>query len=443
MTNAVTRSGSPERANDRTHQGLRFSCVKTRRFSLVTSILALTLCAAGAVACGASTDGDVTGSGDDAQGASEGSKTGANNANTGTGGSIIGSGAPTTDLEHAPTLTGNTSSSGGAGDVGGLEGEACATASKAVEAPPVHLVFMIDRSGSMGNTKEAGNNLEVRWKPVVAGLDAFFADAANSNVSASLAYFAQGISKGSPKGMECDADTYAKPAVSMRQLPDANAFSSALGGVEPQGGTPTKPALQGAIAYAQQIKASLPAGEKVAIVLATDGDPNDCSSTAENVADVAAAVKAQIPTYVIGVGPDTTKLDTIAQGGGTNKAIMIKTANPAQVSADLRKAVGQIKAEQLGCSYPLPTPPDGKSLDVNAVNVDFTPANGKAQTLAYSADCTNANGWHYDSTSAPTEVVMCASSCNTLKAGAGKVDIVFGCAIEAPPGTQLPGGGVR
>jgi len=407
--------------------------------SLVASILALTLCAVGAVGCGASSDGDVTGSDDDAQGSSDGSKAGGN------GGSIIGTGSTaTTDLEHAPTLAG--SSSGGAGDVGGVTpGSACATSSKAVVAPPVHLVFMIDRSGSMGNTQEAGNNLEVRWKPVVSGLDAFFADGANSNVSASIAFFAQGISKNSPKGMECSADTYKTPAVSMRQLPDAKAFSSALDGVDPQGGTPTKPALQGAIAYAQQIKASLPAGEKVAIVLATDGDPNDCSSTAENVADVAAAVKGEIATYVIGVGPDTTKLDTIAQGGGTGKAIMIKTSNPAQVSADLRAAVGQIKAAQLGCNYPLPAPPAGQSLDVNAVNVDYTPAKGKAQTLAYSADCSNANGWHYDSTSAPSEVIMCQTSCNTLKADTtgGKLDIVFGCAIEAPPGTQLPGGGVR
>jgi hypothetical protein len=193
------------------------------------------------------------------------------------------------------------------------------------------------------------------------------------------------------------------------------------------------------------VKSTLRAGEKVAIVLATDGDPNDCSSTVENVAAAAAAVKNEIPTYVIGVGPDTTKLDAIAQGGGTGHAIMIATANPAQVSADLRAAVGQIKAAQLGCNYPLPAPPDGKSLDVNAVNVDYTPAGGSAQTIGYSADCANPNGWHYDDAAAPKEVVMCPSSCSTLKSDTvgGRIEIVFGCAIEAAPGTELPGGGVR
>lgn len=352
-------------------------------------------------------------------------------------GSFGGSGAP--DLSKVPTLQGG--SSGGAGNVGNVTpGSVCATSSASVAAPPVHLVFMIDRSGSMGNSKQAGQNLEVRWKPVALGLDAFFADDASQNVSASIAFFGQGDTK----EVECSADTYKTPAVSMRKLPEAKAFSDALAGTSPKGGTPTKPALEGAIAYAKEVKASLPAGERVAIVLATDGDPNDCSSTAENVAEVAAAVKDEIPTYVIGVGPDTTKLDTIAKGGGTDHAIMIPTSDPAQVSADLRAAVGQIKAQQLGCNYPLPAPPNGQTLDVNAVNVDYTPKGGALQTLAYSTDCANPNGWHYDNAATPKEVVMCRASCDTLKADrGGKLDIVFGCAIAAPPGTELPGGGVR
>ncbi|MFO0737852.1 MAG: vWA domain-containing protein [Labilithrix sp.] len=399
--------------------------MKNRRIGVFAALTAFTLFAVGCSS--AAGEGDVTGSGDEA----------AQTGGQGSSGSF-GGGSTTPDLSHVPTLNGSSSGASNVGNV--TPGSACATASKSVAAPPVHLVFMIDRSGSMGNSKQAGQNLEKRWKPVVAGLDAFFADEANGNVHASVSFFSQGDTK----EIECSADTYETPAVSMRQLPDASAFSDALDGMSPSGGTPTRPALQGAIAYAQQVKASLPPGEKVAIVLATDGDPNDCSSTAENVAEVAAAVKGEIPTYVIGVGPDTTKLDTIATGGGTSKAIMIATDDPAQVSADLRAAVGQIKAQQLGCSYPLPAPPSGQTLDVNAVNVDYTPAQGKLQTLAYSADCSNPNGWHYDSATTPKEVVMCNASCDTLKADkGGKIDIVFGCAIEAPPGTELPGGGVR
>lgn len=428
----VTRSGSFGRANDGSRWRLSFSGVKYSRIGIVAALAALaalTVCAAG---CSSAAEGDVTGSDDGAQ-----SDQSSSSGSFGSFGSTSGGGT-----SHVPTLTGSSSGASNVGHV--TPGSACATSSASVAAPPVHLVFMIDRSGSMGNSKQAGQNLEKRWKPVVAGLDAFFADDANDNVHASIAFFGQHGKKGDSDDIECSADTYKKPAVSMRKLPAGDVFSDALDATSPNGGTPTKPALEGAIAYAKQVKASLPAGEKVAIVLATDGDPNDCDSTADNVAEVAAAVKGEIPTYVIGVGPDTTKLDTIAGGGGTGHAIMIATDDPAQVSADLRAAIGQIKEQQLGCNYPLPAPPSGQSLDVNAVNVDYTPAGGALRTLAYSADCKDPNGWHYDDAATPKEIVMCAASCDTLKADkGGKVDIVFGCAIEAQPGTELPGGGVR
>ncbi|HSO34260.1 MAG TPA: vWA domain-containing protein [Labilithrix sp.] len=333
-------------------------------------------------------------------------------------------------------------SSGQVGAVGGVDpSSACATSSAGVDAPPIYLVFMVDRSGSMGNSNQAGQNLNLRWNPVKAGLQAFFADPANANVHASITFFSQGTTS----AVECSDATYSTPAVAMTALPDATQFTAAFGAQSPGGGTPTKPAENGAIAYAQTVQAGLKPGEKVAIVLATDGEPNDCTSTPDNVAAAAATVASTIPTYVIGVGPDTTNLDKIAVGGGTTKAIMIATANAAQVSADLRAAIGKIKAAQLGCTYTLPPPPAGQTLDVNAVNVDYTPAGGPPQTLAYSADCSNPNGWHYDSATAPTQIVMCANSCSTLQADTtgGKVDIIFGCAIAANPGDPLPGGGVK
>ena len=123
---------------------------------------------------------------------------------------------------------------------------------------------------------------------------------------------------------------------------------------------------------------------------------------------------------------------------------MIPTNDTAQVSEDLIKAIGQIKSSLLGCNYGLPTPPTGQTLDVNAVNVNYTAPNAALTTLAYSPDCANANGWHYDSTSAPKEVVLCGGSCNTAKAQVGaKLDIVFGCATAVPPGGVDPNGNVR
>lgn len=329
-----------------------------------------------------------------------------------------------------------TGSSGGAGNVGSVSAtDACATASAGVSTTPISLVFMIDRSGSMGNSRRAGQNLATRWNPLVAGLSAFFADPANSDVRASVTFF-------SAADQSCDVADYTTPAIAMHPLPDA---ANAFAGVSPGDETPTLPAEQGAIAYAQQVKAGLPAGEKIAIILATDGQPNGCGSTVTNVADEASKVKTSIPTYVIGVGPSTGNLNDIAAGGGTGTAIMVPTGDPAATSAALRAALGQIKASQLGCSYALPAPPTGQSLDVNAVNVNFTPGGGTSTTLAYSADCANAGGWHYDNPAKPSQIVMCPTSCSTLQSDTtgGKIDIVFGCSIAAPPGTNLPGGGVK
>ena len=223
----------------------------------------------------------------------------------------------------------------------------------------------------------------------------------------------------------------------MTSLPNG-AFGTAIGNTSPGGTTPTLPAIEGAIAYAQQVKAGLTDNGKVAIVLVTDGDPNGCQSSVSNVGNAEKAVAATIPTYVVGIGKSVTNITDLATAGGTTP-ITVDTTTPTQVTADLEKALGQIATAQLGCEYGLPAPPAGQTLNVNSVNVDYTPT-GKAQTtLNYSADCSDPNGWHYDSTSAPTKIVMCANICSTLKADVGgKVDIIFGCATAVPPGGTPP-----
>ncbi len=311
---------------------------------------------------------------------------------------------------------GGSGETGSSGPSGVTPGSACATSSAIADALPVYLVFMFDRSGSMSHSS--------KWTSCKDGLESFFGDPKSRGLVASMAFFSQAD--------ECNASAYATPTVAMKALPDATTFKTHLEEMRPSGGTPTLPALNGAIQYAQRVRAGLSNGEKVAIVLVTDGDPNDCNSTAQNVGAAAAKVASTIPTYVIGVGPEAKNLNTIAKGGGTSRAIMIATNNPAQITQDLQKAIGNIKMAQLGCDYIMPKPPNGQSIDVNAVNVAFTPGGGKAQPLTYSKDCSNPNGWHYDDLAAPTKVQMCSGICGALKSDTtgGKIDIVFGCKTQ-------------
>ena len=395
-----------------------------RRATLSSTSLCIAgvLVAVAAVACGSANDStfgnpDGTGTGD------PNATSGGNTAFGGTSGAVADPNGAT---------SGGTSGGVGVGAVKPVSAtDACANSTAGVDAPPIYLVFMVDKSGSMGGTA-----LAVKWTPAVAALKAFFADASSANIHASLSFFKQ--------QNECSVAAYATPSVAMSALPDATAFAAALDANSPSGGTPTLPAEQGAVQYAQTVAATLKPGEKVAVVLVTDGDPNDCNSTSTNVAAAAAAVASTIKTYVIGVGNEVAKLDEIATGGGTAPHIQVNTTSAATTSSDLRAAIGKIKAAQLSCDYTLPPPPAGKSIDVNAVNVNYT-TGGKATTLGYSADCSNAGGWHYDSTTTPTKIIMCPTICTTLQndTSGGKVDIVFGCSTAVTGGGPPPSMGPK
>jgi hypothetical protein len=286
---------------------------------------------------------------------------------------------------------------------------------------------MYDRSGSMDDSVGGGLT---KWEACKSALEGFFASPSSAGIHASLTFFG---TDADPTKSDCSSSSYVTPQVEMQALPDANTFSSQLDATKPSTDTPTLAAIQGAIQYAQTIKPT--DGGKVAVVLVTDGDPEGCSGNSVSaVAKEAAAVADAIPTYVVGIGSSLSNMQAMAAGGGT-KAILVDTTSPTQVTTDLQNALGTIAASQLGCEYGFPAPPAGQTLNVDAVNVDYTPASGAQTTLSYSADCSDTNGWHYDNNQNPTQVVMCSSICDTLKKDTGgKVDIIFGCTTTARDG---------
>jgi uncharacterized protein YegL len=306
------------------------------------------------------------------------------------------------------TLGGNGSN----GNKNGGTGPACATATAEAQNLPVYMVIMYDRSGSMNDNG--------KWGAAKAGMTSFFSSPDSKNASASLTFF--------PQGDACGVGTFGTPAVAMRALPDASTFKSQLDATTPNGGTPTLPALQGAIQYAQSQAASIGDKGKVVIVLVTDGIPNGCNSSIANVSSAAAAVKDKIPTFVIGVGDETASLNQIAVGGGTKSAILVSGTDPTKTQSDIRKALGDIKA-QLSCDFKVPDPPAGQSLDYKAVNVVHTPTGGSPDTLSYNQSC-SGEGWRYDDPAKPTRIIVCDASCNKIRQDAGKVEVQLGCATK-------------
>ncbi|MBS2020532.1 MAG: VWA domain-containing protein [Deltaproteobacteria bacterium] len=339
-----------------------------------------------------------------------------------------GSGDGLSDFDKEDQRAANPTGNGnGGGTIGGNttpgsnpnpELEKCATQSAEAQPRPVYLVFQYDKSGSMGD--------DGKWNACKAATKAFFTAPDSAGIKASLTFFPTG-------GDICSTNQYKTPAVAVTALPSP-AFGAALDSQSPNGGTPTKSALSGAIDYAKQVQAGEGKDGTVAIVLVTDGVPANCSDNSiGNVKALAASVAATIPTYVIGVGGALGSLNDIAVGGGTKSAFIVNTGDPSKTQTELLKAINAIKQNAISCDYKIPPAPAGETFDRSKVNVQVAPTGAAAATVGYNQACTGGTGWRYDDEKNPTRILLCDASCEQVKAKPGKVDIVFGCATQSGP----------
>ncbi len=380
------------------------------------------LLAAGAfVACGPSTNGGP-GNGHNPDG--QGSGTG-----TGTG----------TDGDANP---------GG----GGVDAAPCASMPHKAQAAPLDMYIMLDQSGSMQGTK---------WTQVTTGLKTFVQQPNLDGFSVGLQYFGVSgaqtscptsctkdadcgsgnlcfnnacICLGSIGGDSCTAADYAHPEVEISPLPGAAApLIASINAHSPTTGTPTSAALQGAIDHATAWGSAHP-GDVTVVVLATDGDPEECDTNLTDIDNIAAAGVAGNPkilTFVIGVGSSLSNLNGIAAAGGTTSAFIVDTSG--NIGQQFLDALNMIRGSVLGCRYTIPLPTTGTP-DFTKVTVTYTPSGGGAtQTLTHVMDmnsCSGGQGWYYDNNSMPTQIILCQTTCGTVSADkAGEVDIDTPCTV--------------
>ena len=245
-------------------------------------------------------------------------------------------------------------------------------------------------------------------------------------------------------GETCNPGRYATAVVPIADLPGAlPAIDRALGAVVAHGGTPTTPAVQGALVYLRTRAAANPTRKPV-LVLATDGLPTGCGSNdPDTVAAALAAARstdgvAAISTYVIGVfapgqiARSRPALDTMARGGGTATPFVLSAAS--DLSQRFLEAVNQIRGNALACEFTIPRPTSGM-LDYDKVNVRFTGAAG-AEDFGYvdggAARCDPVRGgWYYDANpragATPTRVRLCPATCARVQSTAGAISLRFGC----------------
>jgi len=346
--------------------------------------------------------------------------------------------------------TSNGSSSAEGGGSGGVGGGCAATFVQA-KVKTLAMFLMLDQSRSMQNVVDEATGTS-RWTAVTSAFATFVKNPAAADIPVGLQYFglppvgagAGGTGAiGGPGGLvnvSCDVADYAKPEVEIAPLStNAQAIIDSMAAHLPESSTPTWPAVQGGIQFVAQYAMEHP-DNKVVLVLATDGEPSQCSSTIGNVTAAAAAGLSGTPsvsTYVIGVGDSLTNLDAIAVAGGTEHAFLVSDAN---VQQELLMALTAIQGAIVPCEYSVPLPTNGMALDFGKVNVQYTPTTGAAQVLqkvATPADCpASGNFWYYDDNAAPTRILLCENTCEQLTTvGAGKVEIVLDCkeTVSKPP----------
>ncbi|MFO0662444.1 MAG: vWA domain-containing protein [Polyangiaceae bacterium] len=325
---------------------------------------------------------------------------------------------------------GLTSSSGGG--VSPTSFDSCADSKAGGVMAAAHLTLAVDISGSMCEIGNDQNNRDCKspsskWGQAKTALAGFFGNPAAKDTFVSLIPWS---------GTQCNG--FDKPIGKETALPDSSSsLSTALASQSPNGGTPTHGAINGAVRYAEQLKASLTDGGATPIVLVTDGMPTGCSDLNSSKAAAAAAFAAGHPVYVIGLGNQVSNLNELAVAGGTKTAFIVDASQPNNVASQLQAALETIRGNALGCSLQLPKAPDGKTLDYGKVNVTFK-VGSQEQVIPYSADCSNSGGWRYNTTpgsgSAPSTIELCDNMCGTVKASqGGQITYVLGCASVGGP----------
>jgi hypothetical protein len=341
----------------------------------------------------------------------------------GAGGAGGRPGAPPSLTPLPPAMTGGSGAPPPSGG-GGSDLPTCGAESAKAIPLPVDIFILQDRSGSMLMPAQPTAPTS-KWDSMKQALASFLQSPNAAGLGVGLGFFPP------LNAQQCNVAAYSTPTVGIAPLPgSAPAITAALGATVPNGGTPTRPALDGAVLYAHAWE--MMNNRRVAIALATDGEPNQCNSTLQAVsASAAAAAATGIFTFVIGVGPALQNLNAIAQAGKTNAAYLVETASTDQLIAAFKSI--QMQAAKLACSFAIPPSPSGQTLDPTRVNVRFTPTGNPAMAAELGmvpgrAQCGPQGGWFFDNPAAPTSVSLCDASCQTVNTSPdGVISLVFGC----------------
>jgi hypothetical protein len=124
----------------------------------------------------------------------------------------------------------------------------------------------------------------------------------------------------------------------------------------------------------------------------------------------------------------------VAQAGGTERAFIIATGNPAQTQAEFKAVIDDIRGISLACNMEIPLPPVGTVFVPEQVNVIYGSGTDSELRLSYDPTCSVPDAWHYDDAANPSSIILCNESCQRAQREvSATLKVEFGCERQGLP----------
>lgn len=303
----------------------------------------------------------------------------------------------------------------GASSGSGMGPDACADVNVKFEKQIPTVMLLIDQSGSMTAAFGNGDRWNVLYDTLM-NANTGIVKTLQNDVRFGLALY---TSNGGNAGGTCPMLT---------KVPLAFANYSAIDIVYkpqlPQGDTPTGESIS---AVTKDLVAYNEMGPKF-IVLATDGEPDTCAvpnpqqGQPESIKAAQDAYAAGVKTFVISVGSEVSDghLQDVANAGaglpigGADKATFYKALDPQALVMAFDTIINGVRS----CTLKLNGTVDASGAAAGKVSLD-------GMLLGYN----DPNGWQL---TAPDEIELLGTACQTIKAGDHSISVEFPCGIVVP-----------
>ena len=310
----------------------------------------------------------------------------------------------------------------------------CSQTSVGSSLQPVTMYLMLDSSGSM-----VAQGL---WNPARNAVNTFVQDPGSDAINYAFRVYGNsspwGCTQGDCSASACQTPTFG-PALLDNPTYESNLVTFLSGATTGGNGTPHSAAIQGMAQWGSAWRTGHP-NDIIALVYITDGASGDCAwdgsyggaNGAVTISQPASLAYSNdnVLFYTVALpSASLILLDELAAQGGTGSAIDL--TGSSSVATDLTLALQDIQGNLLSCTVPIP---NASTVDPALVTATYRPTSNPDVVLTEVADMTACSGTgneFYFSPDAvnPTDIVMCTTLCDTVRADVGSnVEISGGCA---------------